>query len=485
MKPSLIYVVIAGVPALLDAGTVTTTANSGAGSLRAVVAAASPGESITFAGALDGATIALTSGPIELAGRELTIDASGLPSGVLISGNLASRVFTITSGSTVTLRNLHIRHGREAANKGGGLLVAESSLTMEDCSVSDCYASTDGGGLWLNEVSGAIRRCRIAGNESGNFGGGAFVIGSATPAFGSCAFAGNKSTTGGGLYVISSNPQLTNCTIQGNAGSGLASQTFAAPVLRNCLVWGNRGGGGTTTAAQQLRNIHVFNPIINTDPNPSVSHSLVEGANSSADFNDSNLTTWGSGNLNGTSADPMFINATPATSAPATTANLRLRSGSAASNSGNNPSATETSDLAGRPRVQDTTVDLGAYEGTYVTFALLHPALNPLADANGNGLNNLTEYAMGRDPQAPGLPAPAIGGAPGSWSLTFSQRNNAADVTIRWCTSTDCNSWTTMLTPADYSTAAATTTGTRTDHTLNLNGSDTRRFFRQVITTSN
>jgi hypothetical protein len=486
LHPSTLLLIAAGLLAPADAGTVSTAANSGAGSLRDALAAAAPNETITFAASLNGATITLTSGELSVDARSLTLDASALPAGVSVSGNNSTRILAVTGGSNVTLRNLHFVAGREAANKGGGLLVAESTFVMQDCSIQGCYAATDGGGIWLNSANATLTRCRISSNESGNFGGGLFIIGDTPVSLTSSQIAGNKSTTGGGLFILSANPQLTNCTIQGNSGSGVASQTFAAPQLRNCIVWANRGGGATTIAAQQLRNISVFNPLLNTDPSPNVGFCLVEGANSAADFADANLTTWSSGNLNGSTSQPVFINSPAASAAPNSTANLRLRAASAASNTGSNAATTDLSDLAARPRIQGGTVDLGAFEGTYVSFTLLYPALNPDGDENANGLSNFAEYALGRDPAAgataPGLPH--IAADAGVLFLTLSQRNDAADVVARWRTSIDLAAWTDMLENIHYQIESTSTPSSgRTEYILKLIGPT--RFYRQLLTTGN
>lgn len=480
-----LVLIAAGLLTTAQAGTVSSTANSGAGSLRDVLAAAAPGEVIDFAPGLNGATITLTSGELALVGRSVTLDASALTAGVTVSGNNNARILSITSGSNVILKKLHFVAGREAANKGGGLLVAESTFVMQDCSIQGCYASTDGGGIWLNSANATLSRCRISGNESGNFGGGLFIIGNTPLSLTSSQVSGNKSTTGGGIYILAANPELINCTIQGNSGSGVATQTFAAPQLRNCILWANRGGGNTT-AAQQLRNISVFNPILNTDPAPGVGFCLIEGANSTADFADGNLTTWNSGNLNGSTSQPAFINSPAATAAPTTSANVRLRSTSAASNSGSNAASTDPTDLAARPRIQGGTVDLGAFEGAYVSFALLYPGLDPNGDENSNGLSNFGEYALGRDPaadaSAPGLPRIAINGA--SLFLTLSERNNAAEVQPRWWTSVDLDSWTDMLPNIDYQVESISSPpGARTEYVLKLIGP--KRFYQQRLASGN
>src|SRR5262249_38682295 len=73
--------------------TVTNNADSGAGSLRAQIAAANPGDTIDFAPYVH--SITLTGGQLVIA-KDLTIDGPGA-NRLTVSGNNASRVFDIGS----------------------------------------------------------------------------------------------------------------------------------------------------------------------------------------------------------------------------------------------------------------------------------------------------------------------------------------------------------------------------------------------------
>src|SRR6185295_5557809 len=98
---------------------VTTTADSGAGSLRQAVADACTTDTITFNIAGAGPhTIGLTTGQLTL-DKNLTI-AGPTATSVRISGTNASRIFTVNSGKTVSVSNLTLMNGSAA---GGGALV--------------------------------------------------------------------------------------------------------------------------------------------------------------------------------------------------------------------------------------------------------------------------------------------------------------------------------------------------------------------------
>jgi len=82
---------------VLSTWTVTSTADSGPGSLRAAIAEAGRGDTINFKSSLAGQTISLTSGELAI-GQSLTIQGPA-HGGVDVDAGSASRVFDITSAS--------------------------------------------------------------------------------------------------------------------------------------------------------------------------------------------------------------------------------------------------------------------------------------------------------------------------------------------------------------------------------------------------
>src|SRR4051812_2278366 len=93
--------------------TVTTTNDSGAGSLRqAILNAATSGDIIMFDAAVTG-TITLTSGELAFT-KSLTISGPGAAN-LTISGNNASRVFSVSSGQ-ITIAGLRIANGFVTGN---------------------------------------------------------------------------------------------------------------------------------------------------------------------------------------------------------------------------------------------------------------------------------------------------------------------------------------------------------------------------------
>jgi hypothetical protein len=87
--------------------TVSSTADSGPGSLRKALGSMCMVETVHFSPALAGQTITLLSGPLTL-GKNVTIDGSAAP-GLTISGNNTDRVFIINAGTTATVTSHHRR----------------------------------------------------------------------------------------------------------------------------------------------------------------------------------------------------------------------------------------------------------------------------------------------------------------------------------------------------------------------------------------
>ena len=120
----------------VQAGTTLTVTNlddSGAGSLRQAIADANPGDTIAFDVA---GTITLTSG--ELGGvsgisKDLTIAGPGADQ-LTISGNNASRVFTIVGGS-VTISGVTVTNG-SSADVGGGIYNFGDTVTLNNSTCS-------------------------------------------------------------------------------------------------------------------------------------------------------------------------------------------------------------------------------------------------------------------------------------------------------------------------------------------------------------
>ncbi len=238
--------------------TVTTGADSGAGSLRAALSSAVAGDTVTFSTA--GMTVNLNTQLV--ISKNLTIegdlDHNGTPD-VTISGQYKTQVLTVNSGVTATLDGLVITKGLMAGNGGNsgsgttapGLLGAGISnfgnLTLNNVSVTANAASGGGGGGG------------VAGGDVGGGGGGGGAVGGGTGGHGGIAslaggiYAGtagtaNQGGAGGGYRTMGGK----GGTSTGGAGStgiyGYTNGASGGTAASGALSIGGGGGGSGWSA---------------------------------------------------------------------------------------------------------------------------------------------------------------------------------------------------------------------------------------------
>lgn len=224
----------------LAAAQVTSSLDSGPGSLRVAVNSAPTNSTITFAPALSGATIILTTGEI-LLNKNLTLDASSLAGGLRINANDNSRIFEIASGATNVITGILITNGLAAF--GGGIL-NNGNLTLNNCTIAGNTVGTggNGGGIYQSQGRLTLNQCTVSGNladltngQGGGIylagGGGALVLNQSTVSANAAAYGGG--VAGGGVTIF-------NSILAGNTngiGGDLASASLIA--LGNNITNGN------------------------------------------------------------------------------------------------------------------------------------------------------------------------------------------------------------------------------------------------------
>jgi hypothetical protein len=123
---------------------VTTTADSGAGSLRDTIAAAGDGDTIQFDAALNGQTIILTTAELVVS-KDISITGPG-PNLLAVEKSPTVgrfRIFHVMPGHIVAIEGLTIRDGNDS---GGGVRNDQSTLTIHNCTVFGNFDDTTGGG---------------------------------------------------------------------------------------------------------------------------------------------------------------------------------------------------------------------------------------------------------------------------------------------------------------------------------------------------
>jgi len=215
---------------LLSTLTVLNTHDSGAGSLRAEIAAAHSNDTIVFAPSLDGQTITLTSGEL-LIKKNLTIAGPGAGE-LTVSGNNASRVFEVASKENVTLSGLTISDGAAPgvgqAGEGAGIL-NHGTLTVSGSTLSGNSAGL-GGGI-LNDGTLTVSNSTLTGNSASYFGGGILNDGTLTVS-GSTLSGNSAASAGGGIYNDGTVTVKNSSSITGNtAPVGFGADIYNLGVL--------------------------------------------------------------------------------------------------------------------------------------------------------------------------------------------------------------------------------------------------------------
>jgi predicted outer membrane repeat protein len=282
---------------------VTTAADSGPGSLRAAISAAPSGSTLTFDSSLDGQTITLAS-EIILDNKTLTIDATALPSGCVISGNNATRLLRVTLTGNLTLRKLTLRQGNGtgAADAGvGGAIYNGGTTVVDRCTFERNYAGVYGGAIYnAFERSLTVMRSTFTVNSTILYGGAVANTGFCTIT--GSTFEGNTSNFQGGAVYTDSQGSLTvrNSTLVGNTASffggalfvGGASTMEFLTVTRNTT---NQSGGGIFRDSLGTLSLSHSIVALNQAPtNPQVSGLFLGSPNFlEGDPKLSDLQAWG------------------------------------------------------------------------------------------------------------------------------------------------------------------------------------------------
>ncbi|MBL8056716.1 MAG: DUF11 domain-containing protein [Anaerolineales bacterium] len=233
---------------------VTTTADSGPGSLRQLVADLCPGGTITF-GLTTPATITLTSGQLTL-GKNLTVSGPGANL-LTLRGNGSTRLVNVPAGVRVQIAGLTLRQGTLSgttcpASCGGGVLNA-GSLTLAGVTLAD-NAAFEGGGLYntgtVTLTASLVTHNNATSNIDGEGGGGLRNLGLLV--FTGSTLAGNTAVQDAGGLLNSGQAVLQHSTFSGNAAPYFAgavrNSAEGALTIYRCTFTGNSSGLGGAVA---------------------------------------------------------------------------------------------------------------------------------------------------------------------------------------------------------------------------------------------
>src|SRR3954469_22171013 len=232
--------------------TVTSTADSGAGSLRAALGSAGNNKTINFAVNLP-AVITLTTGELVVS-NNVTISGPGAAN-LTISGGNAGRVFHAGPSNTATISGLTIADGLvSAGGVGAAVYLENANLTLLNCVIQNNHATggstAHGAGIYATQSQLSVNGCTIGSNIASGNGGGLYTI-SFTAAIDRSTLTGNSGLNGGGLFSTAGTTNVTGCLVSTNVathGWGLAN--VGALTISNCTFSGNTVSGASATGSQ-------------------------------------------------------------------------------------------------------------------------------------------------------------------------------------------------------------------------------------------
>ncbi len=193
--------------------TVTTTADSGGGSLRQAILdanAASGNDTITFA--ITG-TITLASALPAIADNT-TITGPGANL-LTTSGNNSVQVFIVNAGTTSTISGLTIANGLATGYANGAGIANSGRLTILDCSFVNNQNLFGWGGAVFNSGRLTIINSTFSGNQVTGENGADPFLGD-----GGASAGGGGAGLGGGLFTIAGSAIISGCSFAGNSATG-------------------------------------------------------------------------------------------------------------------------------------------------------------------------------------------------------------------------------------------------------------------------
>jgi parallel beta-helix repeat protein len=365
--------------------------------------------------ASNGDTVQVSSGAyvenISFNGKAITVTSVAGPRMTTIDGGQINSVVTFDSGETTNsiLRGFTIQNGA-ATQGGGGILIDQSSPTIEKNIIENNTAcGGGGGGVYVESSSAVVKNNIIRNNAQGSCSGGLGGGGIALSGAGAAQIIGNTiekntwdSADGGGISINGAGiPTIMNNVIFGNYaygdGGGISDDNGESELIIQNLIVGNSASHGAgiylAVSEGQVGPLLINNTVANNVATVEGSALYAQGFDNQVElynnifigsqggdavycdsgydqvppwFINNDVYTHGGTGLQGTCAsengvqgniseDPHFVSGK--------LRNYQLEAGSPAINAGNNNAPDlPRKDLAKNPRVVGGTVDMGAYE---------------------------------------------------------------------------------------------------------------------------
>lgn len=271
---------------------VSNSSDSGIGSLRQAILDAGSGDFIEFDNDYQ---ITLTSGEIVIE-KNVTINSLGKE--ISISGNDASRVFTISGGVSVAINRFRITNG---FSNFGGAIRNYGTATLTNSTLSNNTSSegsggaiyNDGGTVTITNSTFSANTCRIY--------GGAIVNGRGTVTITNSTFSNNTSSIdGGAVHNFGGTATITNSTFSGNTsdehGGAICNDGVAFTIFNS--TFSNNTGRITGSAIENRGFVTITNSTLSNNTGVAIDnyHGTLNISFSTIALNPFGIFNWGSVN---------------------------------------------------------------------------------------------------------------------------------------------------------------------------------------------
>ncbi len=291
---------------------------------------------------------------------------------------------TILDGYTMPDTAYHVVYLDGTTNDISDLLL-DGFTIRNGRAIGPGYPFDSGAGIFLDcpgtTCTPTIQHCNIQNNRASQWGGGMLLVGSTSggncsPTIMSCTFRGNEAILGGAIlsddFDAKTTVAITNCEFIANHGisSGGALCFFgqngppSMPRIFACTFTNNTSpdGGAVKLFSEsdddfqlQIESSILWNngdEISSTELDVFLLFSVLDDGTPDGNISMSGVVDF----LSNLDSDPLFVDIS--------SENFQLTPGSPAIDAGwtSMVPATLTTDILGKPRIKNTTIDMGAYE---------------------------------------------------------------------------------------------------------------------------
>jgi len=193
-----------------------------------------------------------------------------------VSGNNNSRILNVTDGGDLTLSSISLVNGSSYENysPGGAIFVNDSSLIIDNSSLSNNISFGSGGAIHALSSTVIINNSSISNNLSYT-GGGAIFCDSSTATINNSTLSNNTAsfTSGGGILLFNSDTiNINNSTFSNNSafftGGGIYVDATYININKSTFLnnFASFGGGGIASPSADRITI-INNTISNNSAN--------------------------------------------------------------------------------------------------------------------------------------------------------------------------------------------------------------------------